>query len=131
MSRLVRAPRGFIRALQISRVALNVFVEGDLDSYFYGQICQQELPGSFAYHIIRSDQLAALGQGKTHLLKLFESMRRRGLLVLEFKGNKSAALFFVDKDVDNLRRKIKRSVHLTYTEYYEVENYVYKHGKLI
>lgn len=131
MNRLVRAPRGFIRALQISRVTLNVFVEGELDSYFYGQICRQELNGPFMYHIIRSDQLGTVGQGKSHMLKLFDSMRRRGLLVLNFKGHRSAALFFVDKDVDDMRRTIKRSAHLVYTEYYEVENYVFKHGKLI
>lgn len=131
MNRLVRAPRAFIRALQISRVTLNVFVEGDLDSYFYGQICQQELTGPFMYHVVRSNQLASVGQGKSHMLKLFDSMRRRGLLVLDFKGHKSAALFFVDKDIDDLRRTIKRSVHLVYTEYYEVENYVFRHGKLI
>jgi hypothetical protein len=131
MSRLVRAPRGFIRALQISRVKLNVFVEGQLDSYFYGQICQQELPGPFMYHIIRSDQIPGPGRGKDHMLKLFMSMRRRELLLLDFKGHKSAALFFVDKDIDDLRRTTKKSMHLVYTEYYEIENYVFKHGKLI
>lgn len=131
MNRLVRAPRGFIRALQMSRVRLNVFVEGELDSYFYGQICQQELVGPFVYRIIRSDQLATPGSGKSHMLRLFCSMRRRGLLLLDFKGHKSAALFFVDKDVDDLHRTIKRSAHLVYTQYYEVENYVFKHGKLI
>jgi Protein of unknown function (DUF4435) len=130
MNRLVRTPQAFIRSLQISRVTLNVFVEGDVDSYFYGQVCKQVTPGLFMYQIIRSDQLAGSGRGKSSLIKLFESMRRRGLLVLDFKGQRSAALFFVDKDIDDLRRKIRRSRHIIYTKYYEVENYAFKHGKL-
>jgi hypothetical protein len=50
---------------------------------------------------------------------------------MEFKDRKSAMLFFVDKDIDDLRRTRKRSPHLVYTEYYEVENYIFKHGDLI
>jgi hypothetical protein len=131
MSRLVRSPQGFVRALQISRVTLHVFVEGAIDSYFYGQICQAELPGAFTYDLRRSDQLPTPGEGKTHLLKLFESMKRRGLLVIDFKGHKSALVFCLDKDVDDMRRRSRTSPHLVYSQYYEVENYAYRHGKLV
>jgi hypothetical protein len=110
---------------------LNVFVEGDVDTYFYGQICQQVLPGPFMYQIRRSDQLGGQGRGKSHMLRVFASMRRSGILVLDFKGRKSAAMFFLDKDLDDLRRIKKRSPHLVYTEYYEVENYLFKHGDLV
>lgn len=130
MNRLTRGNKGFIRSLQMSRVSINVFVEGDVDSYFYGQVCRVELGGLFNYRIIRSDQLSGVGQGKSHLLKLFGSMRRQGQLIIDFKGQRSAALFFADKDVDDQFRRLKRSDHLVYTQYYEVENYVFKHGKL-
>jgi hypothetical protein len=131
MARLVRTPVGYVRSLQMSRVKLNVFVEGDVDSFFYGQICQLELGGPFNYTLKDSRQLPTPGQGKSHLLKHFESMRRHGLLVIDFKGQKSSSIFFVDKDVDDRRRTKKRSIHLVYTEYYDVENYIYRYGKLV
>ena len=115
----------------MSRVKLNVFVEGDVDSFFYGQICQLELGGLFNYSLKNSKQLPTPGQGKSHLLRHFEFMRRRRLLVIDFKGQRSASIFFVDKDVDDRRRRERRSMHLVYTEYYDVENYVYRQGKLV
>jgi hypothetical protein len=109
MNRLVRTPQSFVRAHQISRVRLNLFVEGGIDSYFYGQICQQVLPGRFEYQLWPSTVLGAAGAGKSHVLKTFDSLRRRKLLVMDFKGQRKASIFFVDKDADDLRRTIKRS----------------------
>jgi hypothetical protein len=55
------------------------------------------------------DALGAAGADKSHVLKTFDSLRRRKLLVMDFKGQRKASIFFVDKDVDDLRRTIKRS----------------------
>jgi hypothetical protein len=115
----------------MSRVKLNVFVEGDVDRFFYGQICQLELGGLFNYTLKDSRQLPTPGQGKSHLLRHFEFMKRRQLLVIDFKGQKSASIFFVDKDLDDRRRTKKKSIHVVYTEYYDVENYIFKCGNLV
>lgn len=131
MSRLTHSGRGLIRAIQMSRAALNVFVEGNLDVYFYGQICAQDMQAPFSYHIIRSNQLPTGGHGKSALLKFFKAARRRKFLDMDFKGQRTEMLFFLDKDLDDLLRKKLRSAHLVYTEYYELENYLFKYGNLV
>jgi hypothetical protein len=39
-------------------------------------------------------------------------------------------LFFVDKDIDDLLSARLRSEHLCYTQYYNVENYIFKYGDI-
>jgi hypothetical protein len=38
--------------------------------------------------------------------------------------------FFLDKDLDDIRRKKCRSPHVIYTTYYDVQNHVFRHGDL-
>jgi hypothetical protein len=132
MTRLRHSARGLIRSMQISRAALNIFVEGEyVDGYFYSKIAHSESSTPFTYRIIRSNQLPTPGSGKKHLLTYFKLLRRRNMLMMDFKGKRSAVLFFLDKDVDDLRRTKVRSQHVVYTEHYEVENYLYRHGNII
>jgi hypothetical protein len=37
----------------------------------------------------------------------------------------------MDKDLDDLQRKKKRSPHVVYTEHYDVQNYIFLHGNLV
>jgi len=53
--------------------------------------------------------------------------KKRRLFYSSPAGNK-VTLFFLDKDVDDLRRTLRRCQHAIYTDYYSVENYMFRHG---
>lgn len=130
-SRLRYSPKAFIRAMQMSRSKLHVFVEGrDVDSFVYGRLCDAEC-GSVTYRLTRADELPqATTGGKDQLLKFFVTLRRRGALVESFQGQKHASIFFVDKDIDDVLGRRKRSPHVVYTKTYDVEGEVYRSGDL-
>jgi hypothetical protein len=46
-------------------------------------------------------------------------------------GKKSVVIFCLDKDIDDLARRMRRSAHVIYTETFDVENYLFAHGDLI
>ncbi|MEU7941947.1 hypothetical protein [Microbispora bryophytorum] len=131
MNRLVHTPRAFIRSLQMGRSKLIVFVEGrKTDSYVYGKVCSY-FGSPFFYRIIRSEEIPGTGAGKKRLLSHFESMRRNGYLIIDFKGHKAVTAFMLDKDVDDWKRIKKKSRHVIYTRYYDIENYVFAHGDIV
>jgi transposase len=66
--------------------------------------------------------------GKQALICFFEYIRRRRSLAADFKGKMTVAIFFLDKDIDDILRTLKRSGHLIYTEHYELENYLFIHA---
>ncbi|MGA1813320.1 hypothetical protein VH571_13155 [Frondihabitans sp. 4ASC-45] len=117
----------------MSRAKLQVFVEGrDLDSYVYGRICRSALPHLFDYRTTRADELTPAGTGgKQALLAFFSNLRRKKQLVVDFKGQKSGTLFFLDKDLDDLLRKQKRSPHVVYTRSYDIEAEVFREGDIV
>jgi hypothetical protein len=43
-------------------------------------------------------------------------------------GKLTLLVFFLDKDVDDLRRKKCKSNHIIYTVYYDVQNHVFRHA---
>ena len=49
----------------------------------------------------------------------------------DFEGKTTIYLFFVDKDVDDLRQLIRPSKHLIYTQFYHFENYIFREGDLV
>lgn len=125
MTRLRYSAKGFIRSLQISRTNLFAFVEGQSDLYFYDRICGLASRGaSLVYDVRMAQELPGNTGGKEALLDFFSSLRRRKLLSHEFKGKKLAIIFFLDKDIDDLLKIRRRSKHLIYTEFYELENYL-------
>ena len=131
MSRLLHSFEGFLRAMQISSTGLFIFVEGKLsDSYFYGQICKSIPDLRFPYEIHLAQQLTKGTGGKQALLSYFVFLRKNNALVSSLTGQKTTCIFFVDKDVDDLQHKKKRSQHLVYTEHYDVQNYIFLHGDL-
>lgn len=132
MSRLAHSYPGYLRAMQMSSVQLFVFVEGRrLDPFFYGSICRTVPAVASCYEIRHAAHLSGDGGGKAVLLEFFAYLRSKGQLIGSFKGKKTAAVFFLDKDLDDVRRTRKRSVHVVYTEYYDVQNHVFEHGDLV
>jgi hypothetical protein len=125
MNRLRRSPAGFMRSLQMSSATVFVFVEGrDADPYVYGKICDTELSSRREYRVIMSEELPGPGAGKKKLLSWFERLRGGRNLSRTWKGHRYTTMFFLDKDLDDLRHTKKRSPHVVYTRYYDIENHI-------
>jgi hypothetical protein len=134
MSRLVHSRRGFRRYMQVSQKQLFTFVEGkSSDRNFYGRLCAAVCkPLNASYEQVMANQLPGGGTGgKTVLIGFFKYLRRSHSLVTDLLGKRTAALFFLDKDIDDLLGKLLRSEHCIYTQHYHVENYLFRESNLV
>lgn len=133
MKRLTHCFKAYLRYMQISRHEVFVFVEGKVtDPYFYGKICDSVCPPAGVSHeICRSQELSNGNGGKQILISFFEYLRRKSALVHTFEGKSTGVIFFLDKDVDDLLRTQRRSEHVVYTLYYDVENHIFVEGDLV
>lgn len=121
-----------LRALQISPAKLIVFIEGRDDTPFYDHICSPECQSSAVkFEIRRARELPDSTGGKQGLLLWYEYLRKRGKLLNEFKNKKTAMIFFCDKDLDDLKKTKKHSRYVVYTEHYDFEGYLFRHGNMI
>jgi hypothetical protein len=131
MNRLHHSPEGFIKLLQMSRYAIFAFVEGHVDRYFYGRVCEIGLQGrQEGYFVYRSSELPWQGGGKNTLLQFFSFARDRGFLCSDFQNKRTGLVFFLDKDIDDLVGTQVVNDHLIYTRYYELENHLFRSGKV-
>lgn len=133
MNRLRHSYAAQLRILQLSSNNLFVFVEGkQSDPYVYARICAS-IPNFHArYEICLAEQLlGASGGGKQALLSFFSFLRQNNALVSSLGGKKTTCIFFLDKDLDDLQSKKKRSPHVVYTEHYDIQNYIFLHGNLL
>ena len=132
MNRLRHSYAGYIRLMQQSSAKLFIFVEGkQSDPYFYACICESIPDLHTPYEICQARQIPGATGGKQALLNFFSFLRQRKALVSSLEGQKTTCIFFPDKDVDDLKRKKKRSPHVIYTEYYDVQNYIFMHGNIL
>ncbi len=132
MLRLSHSYAGHLRLMQMSNTQLYIFVEGkQCDPYFYGQICEATIGSEIPYDIAEARQLPGDAGGKKKLLDFFTYLRKRNALITSVGMRKTTCIFFLDKDVDDLQKKRKRSSHVVYTRHYDVQNYVYEHGDLV
>jgi len=131
MNRLKHTLPGFIRKMQISRNSLFILIEGYKDSYVYSKIaCSECDENSITYEIVTGDELPIDGFGKYVPLAFFDFIKSKHSLIDRFKGKTTVSIFFLDKDVDDFLRTKRRSAHVVYTEMYELENYLFKYGKI-
>jgi len=132
MSRLQHSYPGHIRSMQMSSTQVFVFVEGtQCDPYFFGSVCATAFDRDVRYEVRAARQLSGNTGGKESLIAFFSFLRERQSLVSDLGGQKTACIFLVDKDVDDIRRTKKRSPHLVYSQHYDVQNYVFEHGDLV
>jgi len=132
MPRLLHSNAGFVRSMQMSSKQVFVFVEGkQTDSFFYGGICDAIDSPKFTFEICLAQQLPSTSGGKQSLLTFFSYLRRNKKLLSDLCGNRTSVIFYLDKDVDDIQHTLKRSKHIVYTEYYDVQNYVFEYGDLI
>lgn len=133
MRRVTHCFRGYLRYMQMSRYQIFIFVEGKVtDPYFYGKVCDSVCqPAGVSYEVCTSRELLKGNGGKQVLISFFEYLRRKSALVHIFKGKATGVVFFLDKDVDDFLRRQRRSEHVVYTLYYEVENHIFAEGDLV
>jgi hypothetical protein len=122
----------FRRRMQMSNHTVFVFVEGWRDRYFYDRICESICAArAVEYDVCCAHEFSGPTGGKLKLLDFFAYLRRVGSLVDDFKGKKTLAIFFLDKDVDDLLAASKLSEHIVYTKFYSIENHLVAHGDLV
>lgn len=132
MGRVLHSYSGHLRLMQMSATQLFVFVEGkQCDPYFFAEVCSATLNHRVTYKISTAREISGDTGGKTALLAFFAFLRERKSLVTELGGQKTACIFFLDKDVDDIQRTKRRSPHVVYTQHYDVQNYVFQHGDLV
>jgi hypothetical protein len=133
MSRLKHSPLGFVRYMQMSRAKVFMFVEGKVgDRYFYEQIAKSVCDDqALAFQTVLPSELKTTRTGKKALLTYFRYLRFVNRLIIEDQSSKTAVLFFLDKDVDDITAKLIQSVHVAYTPFYTLENHLFASGDLI
>ena len=132
MPRPNHSNEGFLRYMQMSSTKVFIFVEGKkIDSFFFGKICSTIEQPNFTYEIITASRILNETGGKQALLTFFSYLRRSNKLISDLSGKRTVTIFYLDKDVDDILRVKKRSEHLVYTEYYDIENYIFEYGDLL
>lgn len=131
MKRLTISRAGYLRYMQMSTTSLFGFVEGkSVDRYFYGKLCAETCRGcSIAFQLITAAELRGAG-GKQSLLSFHTFLARTNKLISDFKGKRTGALFFLDKDIDDIRNLQVHCDHIIYTPTYDVEGAIVRHGRL-
>ncbi len=132
MTRIRHSFAGYLRLMQISSTNLFVFTEGkQSDPYFYANILSSIPSLGISYEIRLARTIPSNTGGKEALLTFFEYLRRKDALYSSLGSQNTTCLFMLDKDIDDLQRRKKRSPHVIYTEHYDVQNYIFLHGNLV
>jgi len=117
--------------MQMSRAQLFVFVEGRIDRFFYSRLCETALAEfGLLYELAMAQELPGAIGGKPGLLTFYSYLEFKTALLDEFKGKSLAAVFFLDKDLDDYTRAMQPEPHAVYTHFYEVENLLFNYGLL-
>jgi hypothetical protein len=130
-ARLRHDYKAHIRAVQISERRVFVYCEGrEHDPYIYSELTRRAQPSAeTTFEIYRIEEIAGAG-GKPAVMKLFRHVKKRRLLLAEYKGKPYCCLFFIDKDIDDIKRGRSRSAHVFYTELYDLEAHIYRDSDL-
>jgi hypothetical protein len=119
--------------MQMSRAVLFAFVEGkECDPFFYPQICAQVCnPRPILYETCKANEVPPFAGGKGALLRFHDYLRKRNAMRTNLGGKSTIAAFFLDKDVDDFTRRLRKSRYTIYTRYYDVQNDIFLNGNLM
>jgi hypothetical protein len=132
MNRLKHSPAGYRRRLQIGTAQVVFITEGKTDRYFYSKLFDQECRRhGLSCNVRIARELPGNAGGKKALLKYFDYLRRQKSLCSTLGSKITAVIFLLDKDIDERRRRCRRSIHTIYTEGYDYENYIFANGDLV
>ena len=132
-SRTAHSFGGMRRYMQMSRTRVFIFVEGRcLDPEVYGRVCSPVCTETQkTYEIVIADRIAGGGGGKNILTRYFEYLRDYASLIDRSQGESKLAMFYMDKDVDDIFGTMRLSEHVVYTPHYEIENHLFQEGDLV
>ncbi len=82
------------------------------------------------YEIVVADRFSLGGGGKGILSQFFQLLLGHGALIERSGPYPKLTVFFMDRDADDIFRKLKTSAHVVYTLYNSVENHVFREGDL-
>ena len=113
--------------MQMSSSTLFGFVEGFSDRYIYSRVVDDTCASrNIKYEIVTAEELPGQAGGKTALLSFFDYAKRATLLRNDLQGKRTVSLFFLDKDVDDIFRRRRRSSHVVYTRTYDIEGTLFR-----
>jgi hypothetical protein len=114
----------------MSTIALFGFAEGKTaDRYVYGKLCTGTCDShGVTFQLVTAAELRGAG-GKQSLLSFYLFLARANKAISDFKGKKTGAVFFLDKDIDDLIGTQIQSDHVVYTPTYDVEGILMRHGR--
>lgn len=106
-----------------------IFVEGDLDKTFLDRMIRNDTAWQDINVMLRlaRELHPTLGDGKVALLQLHTKLKQQKRLKV---GTGKRILFFLDKDIDDTLRRKRRCRHIIYTDFYNIENYIFRHCRL-
>lgn len=133
MSRPKHSMAGHLMSLQMSRHNVFAFVEGiDSDPFFYSEVCQLACRDyKVTYRVRPVKELPNAAGGKNALIAFYRYARSKGKLRFTVGKKTTILIFYLDKDVDDLKRRLCRSRHVCYTHFYDVQNHIFRYGDLI
>ena len=122
--------KAYFRSMQISGAQLFIFVEGKrADRHFYSKISDPPCSAAnITCQVATASEVPEAGGGKESLKSFHNFLENQELLISDFKGKKTAALFFADKDIDDLLRIDVRSNYFVYTKTYDLEGTIFQTG---
>jgi hypothetical protein len=84
-----------------------------------------------SYCVCPAGELPGGAGGKSALIAFYRYARAKAKLFSVLGRKPTTLVFFLDKDVDDLRGTRCRSPHVVYTAYYDVQNHLFRHGDFI
>ena len=115
----------------MSSAVLYVFVERSNDRNVYSQLADKECQDGTPYRVVTAEELSSgAGAGKQTLLQYFDYLKKCSSLIDNLGSKKTVSVFLLDKDLDDLKGTRRRSVHVVYTETYDIEAYYFIYGDL-
>lgn len=130
MTRLIHTASGKLRTMQISTAQVFAFVEGGLDRPFVERLLRLFARDDTRVRVVAIKETSGGTGGKPALLGHFRRLKRKGHLLQTAWGKPFVSLFFVDKDADDVLRKLVRSPHVAYTPTYDLEGSLIACGDL-
>ena len=116
----------------MSRHALFVFIEGREDRFFFSRLTEDVKVGlPIEPALVVADEIPGNGSGKERLEQFYSYLIARKRLDSVFEGKRSIALFIADKDLDDFRRRRRRTRYFVYTATYDLDNLLFRCGDLV
>lgn len=123
---------GFARRVMMGGAVVHAVIEGRrIDPVFYDRLLDALLP-NITHEVTLVEQITLPSQktagGKTAVLGVYDHLRRSRKLSQTLNSGMRSIALFVDRDFDHYKNTRRRSAHVIYTQYHDVESEVWHFG---